>query len=528
MSNKHSHGYRLIFLLMGWLFFGPALAQQRLPQRGQLFTVAEVWQSGMVVQRNQPVRIWGRGLPGAAVRTAFGPEQRTATVGADSAWSVTFAARPASTMPNSVLVESGAARIVLEDVLVGDVWLCAGQSNMAFPLANDRVARQTLPPVHNPLLRLLNYISALSTYSPAYKPAELSCLKPDQFYRPAHWQLADSASARLFSAVGYYAGQLIQQETGVPIGLINVAVGGSPAEAWTYADPSVKNAALNAVFAGDWFRNAALEPWCIERGHQNLDSLLLGGHPVPSDSVGYNHPFKPGFLYEAGIRPFLPLGIAGILWYQGESNALSLARVQQHEQIFPHLIATWRADWQRPDLPVYFCQLSSIGTGRGYKSEHWPLFRDSQRRMADRLPHVGMAVTSDVGHPWDVHPTDKKTVGERLAREILAKTYGKRELLSPAVGRIKKTKTGWTIAFANAGAGLKTSDGQSVRGFALGDETGPKADLAATVSEQTIELKRDNQPAGTYLYYGWQPFSTANVVNSAGLPLSTFRLKLPW
>lgn len=155
------------------------------------------------------------------------------------------------------------------------------------------------------------------------------------------------------------------------------------------------------------------------------------------------------------------------------------------------------------------------------------MFRDSQRRMADSLPHVGMAVTSDVGHPWDVHPTDKKTVGERLAREILVKTYGKSKILSPAVRRIKKTKTGWTITFANAGTGLKAGDGQSVHGFALGDDTGPKTDLTATISGPAIELKREAQTAGKYLYYGWQPFSTANVVNSAGLPLSTFRMKLP-
>lgn len=367
MSDKHPYCYRLIALLMGGLLVSPVLAQ-----RGQPFTLAGVWQSEMVVQRNQPITIRGRGIPGAAVRAAFGGEQQNALVRPDSAWSLGFAARPASATPDSIRLESGPERIVLRDVLVGDVWLCAGQSNMAFPLASDRYARQTLPNVHNPLLRLLNYVPALTTYSPAYKSAELPHLQPGQFYRPARWQPADSASARLFSAVGYYAGQMIQQETGVPIGLVNVAVGGSPAEAWIRPDPTAKSAALEAVFAGDWFRNATLEPWCIERGHQNLDSLILSGYAAPKDSLGYNHPFKPGFLYEAGIRPFLPLCIAGILWYQGESNALSLARVRQHEQLFPQLIATWRTDWQRPDLPVYVCQLSSIGTKRGYKSEYWP------------------------------------------------------------------------------------------------------------------------------------------------------------
>ena len=195
--------------------------------------------------------------------------------------------------------------------------------------------------------------------------------------------------------------------------------------------------------------------------------------------------------------------------------------------MFPQLVTNWRADWQRLDLPVYICQLSSIGTERGYKSANWPLFRDSQRRMADSLPYMGMAVTSDLGHPWDVHPTDKKTVGERLAREVLAKTYHKAVLTSPSVQRIIRHKEGWTLVFTNAGTGLRASDGQPIRGFALGDETGPQTDLTGHIQLQTITVKSQPNPGGTYLYYGWQPFSTANVVNSDGLPLSTFRIPLP-
>ncbi|WP_461138662.1 sialate O-acetylesterase [Spirosoma pomorum] len=522
MINKRFISVSLGWLLVGWLFICPALAQQR-PK----LTIADVWQSGMVIQRNQPVTIWGRGLPGAAVRAVFRREKRTATVAADSSWLVTFSARPASVTPVSIRVESQAERIILTDVLIGDVWLCAGQSNMAFELKNDRFASEILPKVHNSLLRLLNRRPALTTYKAAYKPSDRKHLLPDHFYQPAHWQSADSASARLFSAVGYYAGQRVQQQTGIPIGLISVAVGGSPTEAWLRPDSRTGQVVSDAVFKGDWLTNPALEPWCIERGHENLDSLLLAARAVPKDSLGYNHPFKPGFLYAAAIQPLLRLGIAGILWYQGESNALSQARVVQHEQLFPQLLADWRADWQRPDLPVYFCQLSSIGTERGYKSEYWPLFRDSQRRMADSLPHVGMAVTSDVGHAWDVHPTNKKAVGERLAGVMLAGTYEQNELLSPSVKQIVRSQTGWTITFADAGTGLHTADRQPVRGFALGDETGPKTAISATLLRQTVKLETSDRAAGTYLYYGWQPFSTANVVNSAGLPLSTFRLPLP-
>jgi sialate O-acetylesterase len=521
-STYRQQLYLLGWALLGWLVLGSALAQAPRP----MLALAEVWQSGMVVQRNQPITLWGRGRPGAPVRATFGREQGAATVRPDSTWAVRLAARPASTTPGSIAVESQGERLVLTDVLVGDVWLCAGQSNMAFPLANDRFTRQTLPKAHNPLLRLFNQLPALTTYNASYKPRELGRLLPAQFYRAARWQVADSASARAFSAVGYYAGQLVQQQTGVPIGLIHVAVGGSPLEAWLRPSPAGPGAvALGAVFKGDWLANPALEPWCIQRGHENLDSLLRTGCAVPHDSLGYNHPFKPGFLYEAALRPLRRLGLAGILWYQGESNALSEARARQHEQLFPQLVAEWRADWQQPTLPVYTCQLSSIGTGKGYHSEYWPLFRDGQRRLAAALPHVGMAVTSDLGHPSDVHPTNKKTVGERLARAMLTQTYHQRLLPAPLPLRARRQPGGWVLRVAHAGTGLRTTDGQAVRGFALGDAAGPQTTLGAVV--QGKELVLSGPGKGQYLYYGWQPFSTANVVNSDGLPLTTFRLPLP-
>ena len=299
MTNQRLYLYPLIGLLIGWLLTGVVC--------GQPLRLADVWQSGMLVQRHQPITLWGKGQPGTLVQASFGRDQRKATVQPDSGWAVVFTARPASAKPDSIQVESGAERLVLTDVLIGDVWLCAGQSNMAFPLASDHYVRQTLANARNPVLRLLNRIPALSTYNPPYKPNELPNLQPDQFYKPAHWQQADSASARLFSAVGFYTGNVLQRELGIPIGLINVAVGGSPAEAWLRPVPTARNTALTAVFRGDWLHNPALEPWCIQRGHENLDSLLKAGYPVPRDSVGYNHPFKPGFLYESGIRPLLRL-----------------------------------------------------------------------------------------------------------------------------------------------------------------------------------------------------------------------------
>ncbi|GAB4019982.1 hypothetical protein GCM10028773_24330 [Spirosoma koreense] len=457
----------------------------------------------------------------------MGREEQAGPVQADSTWLVTFRARVASAEPDTLTVQSGSQRLQLTDLWLGDVWLCAGQSNMAFPMGNDQFARQTLRQARNPMLRLFNQVPALTTYNQPYQPSDLPHLQPDQFYRTAHWQLADSLSARLFSAVGFYTGDRLQHELGIPIGLIHVAVGGSPAEAWMPATVADRQPVLDSLFRGDWLSNLVLEPWCIQRAHQNLDSLLRSGYRIPQDSLGFNHPFKPGFLFEAALRPIHQLGLKGILWYQGESNALSLARVRQHEQLFPQLVLAWRTTWQRSDLPIYTCQLSSIGTERGYSSTYWPLFRDGQRRMADSLAHVGMAVTSDVGHPWDVHPTNKKTVGERLAREILVKTYGQHWPLSPTISRVVRRKGQWVLTLSRTGKGPCTTDGGRVRGFSVGNADGPRLDVRVRLTRTSIRLPVEQVSTYSYLYYGWQPFSEGNVVNAEGLPLSTFRILLP-
>lgn len=508
-------------VLIGWMLPISTLAQIR---QGRV-RLAEFWQSGMVIQRDRPITVWGWGKPGSLVQVRLDGEERRTTVAPDSAWQVLLSARPAQTTPLKLTLQSDSATIELTDLLVGDVYLCAGQSNMAFPVSRDQHAAQTLTTSRNPQLRLYDRVPGAFRYNEPFKASEVAHLVPDRYYKPGKWQMADSASVRPFSAVCYYAGRQVQQTTGVPIGLLHVAVGGSPAEAWMPPEPDTPDTLLRALFGRDWWDNPALEPWCVQRGHENLDSLLKAGYPVPHDPLGIHHPYQPGFLYQAAIAPMTRLPIKGVLWYQGESNALSLVRVRQHEHLFSRLVAGWRRAWQQTNLPFYVCQLSSISTEKGYRSEYWPLFRDGQRRLTAQLSHVGMAVTSDVGHRTDVHPTDKKTVGERLARVILVQTYRQPLLAAPLPLRVRRRAGGWVLRLANSGTGLQTADGQPVRGFAVGDATGPQVDLPARLDGKQIVLM--GPPTGRYLYYGWQPFSTANVVNSEGLPLTTFQLPLP-
>lgn len=506
----------LLIGLISWGLLPNVLAQVRL---------AEFWQSGMVIQRDKPITVWGSGRPGSTVSIQFDNEEKQATVAIDSVWIIHLSARPASTVPHRLLVRSDSAQLELTNLLIGDVWVCAGQSNMAFPMTGDQHFKQTLSEAYNPLIRLFDRMPGAFRYNEPFKSYEAAYLTPNTFFKPGQWQIADSASIQHFSAVCYYAGKQLQQSVGIPIGLIHMAVGGSPTEAWMQPEITTTDTLLQSIFGHNWLQNPALEPWCIQRGHENLDSLVHAGYPVPTGRLGINHPYQPGFLFNAAFNAMARLAIKGVMWYQGESNALSLRRVLQHEHLFPLLVHQWRRTLNSPDLPFFFCQLSSISTDKGYQSHYWPLFRDGQRRLAAQLPHVGMAVTSDVGHRTNVHPTDKKTVGERLARTILIQTYRQPLLAAPEPIRLLRRKQGWTLQLAHSGTGLKTADGLAVRGFAIGDASGPNKTLDANLSGRRIKLT--GTQAGQYLYYSWQPYSTANVVNSEGLPLTTFRLALP-
>lgn len=497
-------------------------------------TVAKVFGVGMVLQRDQPITIWGKAIPNTVVlvRMAHGSvsakvtEQKETVVAPDSTWKVVLAPQKANTLPQTLSITNQKESLTFSDILIGDVWVCAGQSNMAFMLKNDQFARQTLPNASQLNLRLLNWQSGLTTYNSSYKSQEVSRLQPENFYSGL-WQIADSSSASSFSAVAFYFGQQVQQQTNIPIGLIHLAVGGSPCEAWMSAEAVKGEKELEKLFQGNWLNNKALEPWCIERAHQNLDNLLQSKAILPRDSLGINHPFKPGFLYKAGIEPLLNFSLKGVIWYQGESNSLSFERVQQHAKLFPRLIQEWRRNWDVGDFPFYFCQLSSIGTEKGYQSHFWPEFRDSQRRIAEKMPNVGMAVTSDVGHPFDVHPTNKKVIGDRLAKIALAKTYGQKIAYSgPIFEKVTQTANQFILTFAHVEKGLQTADRKPLTGFLLEDKNGNKIEVQAEIlGKNKIALPNE---AGRYqrILYGWKPFSDGNLVNSEGFPASGFGVKI--
>ncbi|WP_148232064.1 sialate O-acetylesterase [Maribacter sp. HTCC2170] len=498
------------FLTLFLIFFvsvNSASAQLSLP---------DTFTNNMVLQRGEPIHIWGNGIPNKSLKIEFGRDTIATAVRQDSTWSVYFKKSKSNSSPQSIYISSGLERIVLSNILIGDVWLCAGQSNMEWSMEREMHFDKEKKNVNLPSLRFYNTTYAgKNIYNKSFNDSLLSLLNENDFY-DGRWAVSDSISIKRMSAVGYYFGKEILEQVDVPIGLINMAIGGAPIEAFIGRNVMEGNSLFSSKVKGNWLDNNVLPEWIRERGHQNVGDIQV----LDGDELGPNHAFKPGFAYSAGIKPLFKLPIKGIIWYQGESNAQEIERVNEYGELQKLLIEDYRQKWKQPEMPFYWVQLSSIDTTH-YNSKYWPKFRDEQRELLNEIENGGMAVSSDIGFINDVHPTNKKDVGYRLARWALNKTYGKQIVPSGPLPITAKYIEGKIIIdFAYTANGLKTSDNQVLRGFSIdGIELVP-AKLCKHIVEVTSQYKPE------YVYYGWQPFTDANLVNSENLPASTFKLKV--
>jgi sialate O-acetylesterase len=508
LSNLKTDLERMKLVLIILFFFPLTLTAQ--------LQVAKVFSDNMVLQRNKPVSIWGRAIPSSSVSVNFAHQEKVVRVASDSRWHVIFPAQQANANPQSISITCGNQKIVLNNILVGDVWLCLGQSNMEFPMKNESHFREALQSADQPNIRFYNpaYIGK-SVFGSVYTDSMLKRLNTKDFY-DGHWQVSDTSSIRDMSAVAYYFGKMINDSVSVPIGLINLSIGGCPLE--TFLDEhSLKNSKRFAdKVKGNWLQSKSLPDWVKERGIQNL-----GNNSLQADNLGGpDHAYKPGFAYKAGVEPILQMPIKGALWYQGESNAQEIERVMEYGQLFKLLVSDYRKKWQDVNLPFYFVQLSSIES-TNYKSQFWPIFRDEQRKILSEIAHSGMAVCSDLGAGNDVHPTNKKDVGERLARWALYNDYKKNVIPSgplPLKAVFKDEKV--IISFQYTANSLRTSDNSVVRGFSFDGIN----DVSAIIDHNKVVINTINKPA--YVYYGWKPFTDANLVNNALLPASTFKIKV--
>lgn len=479
--------------------------------------VAEIFSDNMLLQRDKPVKIWGKGIPGSSISVQFSNTKRNTVVDSDSAWVVIFQKQKANTQPQSLLVASGAERIEFKNILVGDIWICTGQSNMEWPMVKEQHWKTEIHYSNQQHIRLLNPSPVgRNVFGVSYSDSLIKRLTAEKFYDWNGWQQCDSNSVQLMSAVAYYFAKEVYGETGIPIGIVNLSIGGAPLETFIDKEVLKKSKQFSGKVNGDWLVNTTLPVWIRERGNQNVGVL----QKIPADENGKHHAYKPGMAYEAGIKPLLSIPIKGMLCYQGESNAQEIERVNEYAALSKFMIDDYRNKWKQPDLPFYFVQLSSIDTIR-YKGHLWPQFRDEQRKMFQLIPNSGMAVCSDIGSKHDVHPTNKKLVGERLAKWALNKTYRKKNIPSGPLPLSAKYRNGKVIvSFQYQANGLKTSDGETLKAFSLDG----KNEVKAFFGDRTIMISTNRKPE--YVYYGWSPFSNGNLVNSEDLPASTFKIKV--
>jgi len=491
------------------------------PEIRRTLQLPRVFGDHMVLQADAATPVWGHAAPHAQVTVTLGKDVQRSTADERGDWQLRMGARAASASPVRMVIRSRHEQIEFSDVLIGEVWVCAGQSNMEWGLRQSTHGPEELTTVDHPHLRLLSLTGGARGSSGSYTSEHLARLTPDTFCM-GQWRVASEASAPDFSAVAWYFGRRLQRELGIPVGLICPAVGGTPTEAWIPREALEADPDLKGLVAGNWLDNQRLGAFCRTRGEQNLLRAMQAGDPVPEDDLGPNHSFKPGFMWCAGITPLIPYAIRGAIWYQGESNAETPARVREHGRLFPLLIEQWRKQWGQGDFPFLYVQLPALNR------PEWPWFREGQRRVLDRLPNVGMAVTIDTGLPANVHPPQKKPVGERLAQWALGTTYEQTSHATysgPLLEGTQRDGHTVTVSFRQVGASLKSANGQPLRHFALcGDDGVFHPARAAITGKQTVAVSSAHVTEPTHVRYGWLSFPDppVNLVNSIGLPASPF------
>ncbi len=457
----------------------------------------------MVLQYGRQIELQGMANAGEKVSVSIAGQKHRATADTDGKWTVALSPLKAGG-PYTLKIEAGKKELVYKNVMAGEVWLCSGQSNMEFLLNQSATGKEDIPMAENRNIRLFDMKARWRTNPVEWDASVLDSLNHLQYFHDTQWTECTPQTAARFSAIAYHFGKMLQDSLQVPIGLICNAVGGSPTEAW------VSRRMLEFEFPTilrDWTKNDFIQDWVRGRAAQNIRK---------SKDKFQRHPYEPCYLFESAILPMQQFPIRGVIWYQGESNAHN---IEAHEKLFERLVRSWRQYWEDEEMPFYYVQLSSLNR------PSWPLFRDSQRRMLQDIDNSGMAVSTDKGNPTDVHPTEKREVGQRLAYWALNETYGFRNVVpsGPLYSDVEFKKGAAYVSF-DYDEGLRPAkEGEELLTFEIAGEDRRFYPAKAVVEGNRVKVWSKEVKNPTIVRYGWQPYTKANLVNGAGLPASTFR-----
>ena len=419
----------------------------------------------MVLQRGRAVPIWGWADPGEQVTVTLARRTAVTKAADDGRWKVAFKELPPRQPLEMTVQGSSGSTLTLKNILVGEVWVASGQSNMELPVKVAKEAKREIAAADYPNIRLFTVVKK--------KAAE------PQTDCKGKWVECGPKTVGDFSAVAYYFGRQLYRDLNVPIGLIHTSWGGTPAEFWTSrraleADPALKS---------------------LARGENSC-------------------------LYNGMIAPLIPYAIRGAIWYQGESN---VGRAYQYRELFPAMIANWRRDWGQGDFPFGFVQLAPYRYGK-IDPARWAELCEAQRMTLDRVPNTGMAVTVDIGNVQDIHPKNKQEVGRRLALWALAKVYGRKLIYSgPLYKSMAVEGDKVRLDFEHVGSGLTASDGKPLSEFTIAGRDGKFVHATAQIEGDSIVVHSGAVPQPVAVRFAWRDNAQPNLANKEGLPASPFR-----
>ena len=479
----------------------------------------------MVLQQGQADPIWGWDAPGTKVTVVFSGQTNSVIAGTDGKWTVKIAPLSANATPE-VMTISGTTTREIKDVLVGEVWVCSGQSNMQFPLWNpggfggDYNGDLEAADASLPNLRLIMV------------PNVGTQVLQDDF--KGQWQVSSPESAKKFSAVGFLYGRYLHRILGVPVGLIDNAWGGSAAEAWIPRKVLENDSRFQKLMAAAIKKEAecqstnalkdyqaALAKWEIAVERARAENVNPPYKPQsPEDWLADNK--RPGNIYNGVLHPIIGYGIKGVIWYQGESNA---DRAGEYASLFPFLIEQWRKEWGQGDFPFYWVQLANFKDVQSLPEESdWAELREAQTKTM-QLTNTGQAVIIDLGEGKDIHPKSKHDVAARLVRWALVKDYGMKMVFrSPEFKQLTLNSNQVVVEFNCFGSRLRPFGTDEVKGFAVcGEDKVWKWATGKIVGENKVEVWSDKVPSPMAIRYAWADNPVCNLFSDEGLPVTPFR-----
>jgi len=493
---------------------GLALALFFCAGAGAELWMPSIFSSHMVLQQNQKNPVWGKGDPGATLTISFAGEEQQVTVDAEGRWQAALKPVKAGYTAYDLRVAHGAVSLYFEDILMGEVWLASGQSNMQWTVDRSNNQEAEIATANYPNLRLF-YV----TRTTADTPRE-DC--------EGTWQVCSPDMIAGYSAVAYFFGRDLHKALNIPIGMIHTSWGGTPSESWTSMETAQAVPQFKPIIerwekiVADWPQTLAAHEAQVAEWQAKKDRGEATDNDKPRAPTGPDHPHRIASLYNAMIHPLVPYGIKGAIWYQGESNA---SRAFQYRTIFPAMIQDWRDQWDQGDFPFYLVQLANFRAREEAPTpdSDWAELREAQFMTLKALPNTGMASAIDIGEADDIHPANKQEVGRRLALWALNKDYYQFDVVpSGPLYKSHEIKDGKVIISFDYAEGLHAKYGD-LGGFmiAAADKQFVWAD--AMIQGNQLVVSSAAVPEPQAVRYAWAINPVSTLYNGAGLPASPFR-----